>query len=175
MNNYGRTVVRFFLFFLSAIVFSQVLTTGSLNGIVKGGDGQALEGANVLAKHIPSGTSSGGTTRSDGSFNIPNLKVGGPYIITASFIGYSDGENPGVYVSIGENKTIDFTLSTKAIELSDVLVVVTKDINKMGSGTQHNEQVISNMPTVVPNINPRREIKNCKRNEMGSNSTLVKK
>ena len=160
MNNYGRTFVRFFLFFLSAVVFSQVLTTGSLNGIVKGGDGQALEGANVVAKHIPSGTSSGGTTRSDGSFNIPNLKVGGPYIITASFIGYSDGENPGVYVSIGENKTVDFALSTKAIELSDVLVVVTKDINKMGSGTQHNDQVISNMPTVergmydVAKLNP---------------------
>ena len=64
-------MVRFFLFFLSAVVFSQVLTTGSLNGVVKGGDGQALEGANVSAKHIPSGTSSGGTTRSDGSFNIP--------------------------------------------------------------------------------------------------------
>lgn len=148
MNRYKRIVVNAFILSLTPILFAQVLTTGSINGAVSGTDDLSLEGANVIAKHVPSGTSSGATSRSDGSFNIPNLKVGGPYTVMVSYIGYSDSKISDIYISIGENKTVDFSLSTEAIEMSALDVVASKDINKTGAGTQYSEEVISNMPNV---------------------------
>ena len=141
-------------------MFGQVLTTASVNGRVSNTDDLSLEGANVVAKHIPSGTTSGATTRSDGSFNIPNLRVGGPYSIMVSYIGYSNSEISDLYLSLGENRKVDFSLSTEAIEMTALDVVASKDINKTGAGTQYNENVISNMPTVergmydVAKLNP---------------------
>jgi hypothetical protein len=141
-------------------MFGQVLTTASVNGRVSNTDDVSLEGANVVAKHVPSGTTSGATARSDGSFNIPNLRVGGPYSIMVSYIGYSNSEISDIYLSLGENRKVDFSLSTEAIEMTALDVVASKDINKTGAGTQHNEDVIANMPTVergmydVAKLNP---------------------
>ena len=87
MNRLTRILTNSILFFLTSILFAQVLTTGSINGVVSGTDDLPLEGANIIAKHVPSGVSSGNITRSDGSFNIPNLKVGGPYSVMVSYIG----------------------------------------------------------------------------------------
>ena len=148
MNRYTRIVANTFILSLTSILFAQVLTTGSINGIVSGTNDLSLEGANVIATHVPSGTSSGATSRSDGSFNIPNLKVGGPYTVMVSYIGYSDSKISDIYISLGVNRTVDFSLSTEAIEMSALDVVASKDINKTGAGTQHSEEVISNMPNV---------------------------
>ena len=148
MNYPTRVFAGLLTFFLTTFIFAQVLTTGSINGMVSGPNALPLEGANIKATHVPSGSSSGATSRSDGSFNIPNLKVGGPYTVLVSYIGYSDSKIPDVYVSIGENLTVDFSLSTEAIEMSALDVVASKDINKTGAGTQHSEDVIANMPNV---------------------------
>ncbi len=148
-----------FVFVFSSFVFSQILTTGSLNGVVSGNNGDNLEGANVIATHTPSGVSSGATTRSDGSFNLPNLKVG-PYMVKVSYIGFSDGEASSITIGLGEDKTLNFTLSSEAIEMAGLDVVADRGANKSGSSSQHNEEAINNMPTVergmydVAKLNP---------------------
>ena len=148
MNCFSRIVASTIIFSITSILFAQVLTTGSINGVVSGTDDLTLEGANVMATHVPSGTSSGATSRSDGSFNIPNLKVGGPYTVMVSYIGYKESKVSDIYISLGENRTVDFSLSTEAIGMAALDVVASRDINKTGAGTQHSEEVISNMPNV---------------------------
>ena len=118
MKSFIRILTSSIVLSLTSILFAQVLTTGSINGVVSGTDDLSLEGANVIANHVPSGTSSGATSRSDGSFNIPNLKVGGPYSVMISYIGYSNSEISDIYISLGENRTVDFSLSTEAIEMT---------------------------------------------------------
>ena len=88
-----RLIRLVIIIFFPVAMFGQVLTTASVNGRVSNTDDLSLEGANVVAKHVTSGTTSGATTRSDGSFNIPNLRVGGPYSIMVSYIGYSNSHN----------------------------------------------------------------------------------
>src|SRR5689334_8112825 len=70
---------------------AQGVTTGALNGIVTNEQQQPIAGANVIAIHLPSGTNYEATTRADGRFTIPGMRVGGPYSVTVTFTGGGGG------------------------------------------------------------------------------------
>ena len=67
-------------------VWAQV-TTSSLNGTITDGTGN-VPGATVLATHVPTGTRYGTISNAEGKFNIANVRVGGPYTVEFSFVGY---------------------------------------------------------------------------------------
>ena len=54
----------------------------------EGAQNQPVPGASVIAIHEPSGTSYEATTRADGRYSIPSMRVGGPYEVTASLSGF---------------------------------------------------------------------------------------
>jgi len=67
--------------------YAQV-TTSSVQGSVQDTEGEVLIGATVKATHEPSGSVYGAVTNIDGRFNLPNLRVGGPYSIEVSYLGF---------------------------------------------------------------------------------------
>src|SRR5262245_54097093 len=72
---------------LPADVVSAQVTTGALNGIVTNEQQQPIPGANVIAIHLPSGTNYEATSRADGRFTIPGMRLGGPYAVTVTYTG----------------------------------------------------------------------------------------
>ena len=76
-------------FFMAKNVSAQGVTTASVNGIVTDAKGP-IPGATVSITHMPTGTVYSTVTRTDGRFNLPNLRVGGPYTFKVTFIGYKD-------------------------------------------------------------------------------------
>jgi len=56
-------------------------TTSWLTGLIKDTNGETLPGASVIAIHEPTGTKYGVSSRTDGGYDIPNMKIGGPYTI----------------------------------------------------------------------------------------------
>src|SRR5215510_1355768 len=62
-------------------------TTGVITGVVTNMEGQPVAGASVIAIHLPSGTSYEATTRADGRYSLPGMRVGGPYSVTVAFSG----------------------------------------------------------------------------------------
>ena len=54
---------------------AQGVTTGGIGGIVTGAQQQPVAGASVIAIHEPSGTSYEATTRADGRYSIPAMRV----------------------------------------------------------------------------------------------------
>ena len=72
------------LLFSVKAAFGQTVTTGNLSGVVVDQQGAVLPGANVTAVHQPTNTSYETTTAGDGRYQILNVRVGGPYAITAS-------------------------------------------------------------------------------------------
>ncbi len=86
-------------------IHAQSVTNAQILGIVTDEKGEPLVAATVQAKHIPSGTIYGVYTREDGRFNIPNMRVGGPYTVTVNYIGYKNYEEANIYLSLGQNLT----------------------------------------------------------------------
>ncbi|MEO6131498.1 MAG: carboxypeptidase-like regulatory domain-containing protein, partial [Saprospiraceae bacterium] len=66
------------------------VTTSALAGYVMDANNQPLPGANIVATHVPSGTIYGVIARDDGAYTIPNMRVGGPYLVEVSFVGYDN-------------------------------------------------------------------------------------
>ncbi len=150
-----KQLVSFFLFtvilFSSQLMYSQV-TTSAMNGTVVDQNGSALPGANVIVVHISSGTQYGTSTRPDGKYNLLGLRVGGPYKITVSMIGYTTQVEEGFTLSLGQNLRVDFKLPETAIELKGVTVTAEKgailSAARTGAATSVSKEAIDVLPTI---------------------------
>ncbi len=144
----NRLFIVITLIVLQTFMFGQVLTTASISGRVTNSNNEPLLGANVVAKHLPSGIMSGTITRDDGNFDLPNLRVGGPYEITATYIGYREESSSEIFLNLGENLHLGFSLAEEAIEMSALEVVADRNAGKTGAESQFTEKNIKDMPTV---------------------------
>ncbi|TRX43008.1 TonB-dependent receptor [Flavobacterium restrictum] len=116
-------------------------TTSSIKGTVKSAAFQSLNGATVLAVHTPTGSKYSSITNQDGRFNILNMKIGGPYKITVTFVGYQSQEFNDVYLELGKATSLEFILQDESQKLEEVKVVGSK--NKVfGSGRTGAETTI---------------------------------
>ncbi len=74
--------------------------------------GTPVPGASVSIKHEPTGYVSGTTSNSKGLFVMPNLKPGGPYTITISFVGFQTEKNENINLQLGNNPDAGIVLKT---------------------------------------------------------------
>lgn len=139
-----------------ALVFAQGRTTASLNGMVTTKSGEPLVGANVVAVHEPSGSTFGAATRSDGRFNISGVRVGGPYTVTASFIGYRTAKQENVNLALAQDLRITFSMVEEALELSEIVTVAERDAiltaSNTGTATHVTTAQIERLPTITRTI-----------------------
>ncbi len=140
---------------LPTLIYGQV-TTSSLTGVVVNQAGETLPGATVVAVHEPSGTTYGTSTRSDGSYRINNMQVGGPYTIRYTFVGYRTYVVEEVFLRLGETYNQRATLSSEDVELDEVVVLGALDRTfnqeRTGAGTSVSSDDISRVPTITRNI-----------------------
>ncbi|PEN13138.1 TonB-dependent receptor [Longibacter salinarum] len=131
-------------------VLAQGVTSASLNGLVVDETGESLPGANVVAVHEPSGTQYGVSTRSDGRFAFPSVRVGGPYTVTVTFVGYESVRKTGLQLRLGQERSLEFTLSPKTEEMDEVVVSGESDPNadRAGAATAVNQEQIDALPTI---------------------------
>ena len=128
-------------------------TTSALTGVVTDTSGETLIGANVVAVHEPSGTRFGGITRSDGRYDLRGLRVGGPYTVTVSYIGFQTDTRTGLNLNLGQIETIDFALSEDAALIDEVVVTAEGAgaviaASRTGNATNVSEEEIEALPTL---------------------------
>ena len=128
------------------------VTTSNIDGVVKDPTGETLPGANIVAIHTPSGTTYGATANIYGKFIIPDTRVGGPYTITVSFIGYNNYTINGITLNLGETYSINANLTDGALALDNVVVIAEKnaviDRKRTGSAINISSKTIKQMPTI---------------------------
>jgi hypothetical protein len=141
---------------LPGLILAQGLTTGAMNGTVAGSKGEPLAGANVVAVHVPSGIIFGAATRSDGNFDISGMRVGGPYTVTATYIGYKSQKQENVYLTLGQKLRLEFRLPEEALEVGALEVIAERDAimsaSRTGAATSISRQAIQTLPTITGRI-----------------------
>jgi hypothetical protein len=137
---------------LPAVVAAQGVTTAAMSGLVTSQDGSPLVDANVVALHLPSGTQYRAVVRSGGAYTIPNMRVGGPYRITAAFVGYEPKRQEEVFLSLGQNFRLDFSLVRQAVQLQalEVAGVIDQVLNagRTGAATFVDPTQVALLPSI---------------------------
>jgi hypothetical protein len=140
------------LLFLPGQVVAQGVTTAGLTGLVVNDQGEPLVGANVIATHEPSGTQYGTVVGSGGRFDLPNLRIGGPYTVTVRYIGYGDEEQPNTFLNLAQTVRLDFTLEEEAIEMRGIEIVAEEDVvlnsQRTGAATFLKPDKVEEMPSI---------------------------
>ncbi len=149
------TTKRLFLSILAVmmtVIAAAQSTTASLQGFVTDDNGKPLVGATVVATHLPTETVYGTITDKNGAYYLQGMRVGAPYEVEFSFVGYKDKKYSDIALSLGEKEHLDVLLSdTQAIDA----VVVTSEkfkASRMGAGEAFHRDLIERTPTVSRSI-----------------------
>ncbi|MBO7190072.1 MAG: carboxypeptidase regulatory-like domain-containing protein [Alistipes sp.] len=142
-----RLLLTVVLSLVVAVAMAQV-TTSSVRGIVTAND-KPLIGATIVAVHTPSGTHYGTTTNNQGLYTISAMRVGGPYEITISYIGYKSVVYKDITLQLGQPTTINEELHESALEVDDVLVIGSMENN---SGNTFNREQMESVPSIDRSI-----------------------
>ena len=150
-----KSLKRLF-FVLIALVVAMTATaqstTAALHGFVTDNSGKPLVGATVVATHMPTETVYGTITDAQGAYHLQGLRVGAPYTIEISFVGYNGKKYSDIALSLGENQQVDASLSdTQTIDAVTVKANSFID-NRTGSGEVFHRDLIERTPTVSRSI-----------------------
>ena len=148
-----RCVLTVLLSFICAIALrAQGVTTSSVAGIVTDSAGTPLVGARIVAVHGPSGTEYATATRADGRFTIPGMRVGGPYRVTATTVGYRPEAQDGIQLNLGGTADLRFSLAQVSVEVAPVVVTAVSNpvfsSERTGAATTISTVQIARLPTI---------------------------
>lgn len=131
---------------------SAQVTTASVVGTVRDAAGAPKEGARVVAVHGPSGTTYQATTRADGRFTMPGMRVGGPYTVRAMLLGNEPDVKQAIFLTLGVATELNFELKTAAVQLAEIRVTGESETifssERTGAATAVNRDVIATLPSI---------------------------
>jgi Carboxypeptidase regulatory-like domain/TonB dependent receptor len=152
-------IVLAVLFMIAGISTRAQVTTGTITGTAKDSKGAELVGATVEALHEPSGTVYRTISSKGGQFNLPSLRVGGPYKVTVSYVGFKSEIYSDLYIQLGDATKINALLLEEGKSLQEVVVsggtggrksLISKD--RKGASTNINRRLLETMPTLSRSI-----------------------
>ncbi|MDX2245678.1 MAG: TonB-dependent receptor [Bacteroidia bacterium] len=152
MKNLILPILLTLLFGAGTLTLHSQVTTATLVGSVRSADGEGLTGASVVAVHTPTGTRYGVTSQDNGRFTLANLRVGGPYIVEATYIGYRKQTYEGVFLNLAQKLELSFELAAEAVSTDEV--VITADPNgiiddkRTGASTNISNNQLRVLPTI---------------------------
>ncbi|MEY2564554.1 MAG: hypothetical protein QOH88_2747 [Verrucomicrobiota bacterium] len=171
------TLASFSIFLLGLLALptqlgAQGVTSSALGGLVTDAGGKPVVGAQITAVDTASGTRYTSVTRAGGRWDIPNVKTGGPYRITASADGATKSTS-GVFTTLSQTAEVNLQLSaagpaatTTTTETGDTSGATTERVvvsantvddlyssDRSGTSTYVDRQEINNLPTITRSLN----------------------
>lgn len=151
------TYLLVFTLLIGQLLRAQVTTSG-MSGTLKDTDGTGLAGATIVALHTPSGTQYTTVTQSSGQFTINNMRVGGPYQVRASYVGFQSQLFNDINLQLAETFILNGTLSRANQTLESVVVTGSRrsnimNANRTGSVTNISVQQINRLPSITRSLN----------------------
>ena len=160
INLFRQTCKHFLLiavFFTTVtFAFGQVTTSG-ISGTVSDSKGETLPGATVVAIHSPSGSQYATVTNTQGHYSINGMRVGGPYKVTVTFVGYKDQVSDNLTMALGVTSNLNVQLVEASSQLTGVEVVSNRsdvfNTNRTGAASSYSASKMAMTPTIGRTIN----------------------
>ncbi|MFT5250621.1 MAG: hypothetical protein ACI93P_002363 [bacterium] len=134
----------------SSVMTAQV-TSSSMIGRVTDAVGP-LVNVTVIATHTPSGTTYRSVTNSEGNYNLPGMRVGGPYSVEVSYLGYGKNTTNNITIRLGSAYLNNVVLNEENVVL-DQVVISTKRTKFSGDKTGATTNISNEQITAMPTIN----------------------
>ncbi len=138
-----------------AITANAQVTTSAITGkVVLSDDDSGVIGATVRAVHVPSGTRYTAVTNESGRYTIQGMRVGGPYTVEISYVGYDTHKVDNINLALGETSTVNAILQVGSRELDEVVVTGKAgiDATKTGAAMAFTAKDIAMMPSTNHSI-----------------------
>ncbi|MBC8154508.1 MAG: TonB-dependent receptor [Bacteroidetes bacterium] len=136
----------------SSTTLAQGVTTSSITGAVTDDKNEGLPGATVVAVHTPSGTRYGTVTNTQGRYTFPAVRIGGPYAITVSFVGYQTQDRTLQSADLGVPVEANFKVVEEGRQLSEVIIRDQRgsiiDGERTGASTNFKQQSFERLPSL---------------------------
>lgn len=149
MRKFILAIILGFLI-LPGLILSQSVTTAAFNGLVTDSEDNPMRGATVTALHTPTGTVYTAITRADGLYNIPAVRVGGPYTVKVEMALFVTQERTGITLRLSEDLKLDFKLAVEPIA-EEVTVVARRPLvseGRTGAAQNVSTTIIESMPSI---------------------------
>ncbi len=147
-----KRLIFAFMALVATMTATAQSTTASLSGFVTDGNGKPIVGVAVVATHTPTETVYGAVTDVNGAYRLQGLRVGAPYTVEFSFVGYNTKVYDNIALSLGENQQINTSLN----DTLNIDAVVVNGANfadyRTGSGEAFHRDLIERTPTVSRSI-----------------------
>ena len=140
------------LLMLTTLIKAQVTTAG-ISGKVTDGSNEALIGATVRATHIPTGTVYTTVARMNGSYNLPNMRIGGPYTVEFTYVGYNKEVVKDIQLSLGEEQLLNMVLREDSKALGEVVIVGDRNALISSNRTGAQEIITRDRMDKMPTLN----------------------
>jgi hypothetical protein len=135
---------------------AQGVSTAAAAGRITDADGLPLAGARVEIRHTDTGATTVVLTAGDGRFYLPNLRPGGPYVLTVGKIGYAAVTREALSLPLGQVLQLDLVLQTEAVGLPELAVEIQADPEfnpaRMGASTLIDQETVASFPTLTRNF-----------------------
>ena len=133
------------------------VTNSSIKGLVTDTNGGPLPGATIIATHTPSGTTYGSASVADGRYTIPGMRIGGPYTVKISFVGYKEETVENIFLNLGVAADVNVKLTEGSAELQEVVVSADKNdvfsSDRTGAAATFEKATINYIPTINRTVN----------------------
>ena len=139
-------------------VLKAQVTSSTLSGVVKDDGGKALSGATISALYTPSNIRYSATSSNSGRYNISNMRSGGPYTITVTYVSHETQTFSDVYLQLADATVIDPKLIKNSNKLEGVVVSATSrnsiiNPNRTGASTNIGRAEIQRLPSITRSLN----------------------
>ncbi len=156
MKNLYRALLLVLFVVVGGGALAQGITTATITGSVTSSTGEPLVGATVRATHEPSGSPYGASVNAAGRFTIPNVRVGGPYLIVVEYVGYRRYEERIPTLQLGQVFPITIRMTEESVNLAEVVITSNVDpllnSKRMGSATNISREQIQALPSLSRSI-----------------------
>ena len=147
-----RTLFLFTFFLLIHTTTLAQVTTATISGTTSNVKGAPVPNVSITLEFADAGIKETIQSNANGRFTIPNLRVGGPYKITAYQSAYKEQVLDNVFLELGLNNTIDFELTDNQVQLLNIVTVFSKstifDDKKTGASTNISSRQLKIMPSI---------------------------